>query len=57
MLSETDKELLSYMLDEHDYTWVLSLIDTAYDTGYTDGYLDGFDKGYEAGKSLIVNTI
>lgn len=26
------------MLDEHDYTWVMSLIKTAYIKGYNDGY-------------------
>lgn len=44
MLSKEDKELLSYILDEHDYAWVLALIESAYDRGYYDGYHDGYDE-------------
>ena len=41
-LNETDKELLKYMLDEDDYSYVIGLIDKA----YNDGYYDGFKAGY-----------
>lgn len=44
MLSETDKELLRHMLDEHDYAWVLALIRSAYSDGYVEGYHDACMK-------------
>lgn len=47
MLSEKDKELLSYMLDEHDCAWVLALIESAYDTGYYEGYDKGWNDSYD----------
>lgn len=47
MLSKIDKELLRCMLDEHDYAWVLALIERAYNEGYECGYHDGWCNCYD----------
>lgn len=44
ILSKTDTELLSYILDEDDYTYVIGLIASAYYKGRRVGWEDCYNN-------------